>query len=75
MARWVGDRWFALAENSILLVIATLCWALFQPSLETAQTFGFGWIAQIWVRNLVLMTVVAGGCTSGFTATSGKATG
>lgn len=61
MARWIADRWFGIAENSILVLLAVVCWAFFQPPLEEAQTFQAGWIAQIWVRNLVLMTVVAGG--------------
>ncbi len=61
MARWVGDRWFALAENAILAVLATLCWAFLQPSLETTATLAPGWIAGIWLRNMVLMIVVAGG--------------
>ena len=61
MVRWVADRWFALAENSILVVLAVACWAFFQPPLEDARQFAVGWIAQIWVRNLVLMVVVAGG--------------
>lgn len=58
---WVAARWFALAENSILTGLAILCWALVQPSAEEAKTLAPGWIAEIWLRNLVLMTVVAGG--------------
>ena len=61
MLRWVADRWFALAENAILTVLAVICWAFFQPSLEEARTLEAGWIAAIWLRNLVLMVIVAGG--------------
>jgi sterol desaturase/sphingolipid hydroxylase (fatty acid hydroxylase superfamily) len=61
MSRWIADRWLTLAENSILVVLATVCWLWFQPPLEQAKTLAFGWIAQIYIRNLVLMTVVAGG--------------
>jgi len=61
MLRWVAVRWFAFAENSILVVLAILCWAFFQPSMETAQTLEFGWIGQIWLRNITLMIIVAGG--------------
>jgi len=59
--RWVADRWFAIAENSLLVVLATLCWFFFQPSMDEARTLAPGWIGQIWLRNLVLMTAVAGG--------------
>lgn len=59
--RWLADRWLALAENSILVVVATISWLWFQPPPEVTKTLSFGWIAQIYMRNLVLMTVVAGG--------------
>ncbi len=61
MLRWVGERWFAIAENSILVGLALLCWAYFQPPLEQAKTFEMGWIGQIYLRNFVLITIVAGG--------------
>ncbi|MEM1163235.1 MAG: sterol desaturase family protein, partial [Pseudomonadota bacterium] len=37
------------------------CWLWFQPPLEEMATLAPGWIAQIWLRNLILMTIVAGG--------------
>ena len=61
MVKWVADRWLALAENSIILIIATTCWIWFQPSVKDAQSLNIGWIAEIWLRNLFLMIVVAGG--------------
>lgn len=61
MARWLADRWLRPAENVILLGLAALCWAWFQPPLERMAQLEWGWIAQIWLRNLVLMTLVAGG--------------
>jgi len=61
MLAWVSERWFSLAENSILALVALACWIWFQPALEEAQEFAFGWIAQIYVRNLLLLLVVAGG--------------
>lgn len=61
MARWLWNSWFLITERLILVGIAfvTLIWT--QPSLEVTQSLAPGWIAQIWVRNMVLMTVVAGG--------------
>ena len=58
---WVRDRWFSLAENVVLVGVATLCWMFFSPALEEARTLSPGWIAQIWARNLILMVLVAGG--------------
>ncbi|MEP1209423.1 MAG: sterol desaturase family protein [Rhizobiaceae bacterium] len=61
MVRWVADRWFALAENSILVVVASISWFWFQPSLETAATLSIDWIALLYVRNFLLLLAVAGG--------------
>ena len=61
MLRWVADRWFAFAENSLLVLITTACWLWLQPSLETAQTLDIGWISLIFARNFALITIVAGG--------------
>ncbi|MEO0746767.1 MAG: sterol desaturase family protein [Pseudomonadota bacterium] len=61
MVEWIAVRWFQMAENSILTVIALICWALLQPSLETTKTLSFDWIAAIWLRNMGLMILVAGG--------------
>jgi hypothetical protein len=61
IAKWVGARWFRLAENSILVLIAVLCWSYWQPSLAETRSLAPGWIAEIYVRNLLLMILVAGG--------------
>ena len=61
MVTWIAARWFRMAENSILTVIALICWAWLQPSLETTKTLSFDWIAAIWLRNMGLMILVAGG--------------
>ena len=31
-----------------------------QPSLETTKTLDFDWIISTWLRNMILMTLVAG---------------
>ena len=61
MVEWIAVRWFQMAENSILTVIALICWAWLQPSLETTKTLPFDWIAAIWLRNMGLLILVAGG--------------
>ena len=60
-AKWVAQRWFTLAENSLLIILATVCWFFFQPSLEEAKVLSWGWVGQIYLRNMILMIVVAGG--------------
>jgi len=61
MAAWIAARWLRVAENSILTLLALTCWMWLQPSLETTKTLAFDWIALIWLRNMALMTLVAGG--------------
>jgi hypothetical protein len=61
MVTWVADRWFAVAENSILVLISLGCWMWLQPSMEEAKTLSIGWIAEIYIRNLILLFGVAGG--------------
>src|SRR5210317_1994557 len=60
MVGWLAARWINIAENSILVVVAFVCWRWFQPSLQEARTFAPGWIAEIYLRNLILLLMVAG---------------
>lgn len=59
--RWIRDSWFLISEKLIIVGIAfaTLIWT--QPSLEVTRNLEPGWIAGIWLRNIILMTAVAGG--------------
>ena len=59
--RWFWDSWFLISEKLIIVAIAWISWTYFQPSLEVAQTLAPGWIAQMWLRNMVLIGAVAGG--------------
>ena len=61
IANWIKNRWFVFGENLILVGLATLTWFYFQPALEDAKTIEFGWIAWMFVRNFILISIVAGG--------------
>ncbi|MYA87773.1 MAG: sterol desaturase family protein, partial [Boseongicola sp. SB0662_bin_57] len=61
MLGWVVARWFRLAENSILTALALICWLWLQPSLEVTESLSWDWIGALLLRNLALMTIVAGG--------------
>ncbi|MEM7216459.1 MAG: sterol desaturase family protein [Pseudomonadota bacterium] len=61
IGRWFAGSWFTIGENIILAGLAFICWAWFQPSLETTKSLEAGWILQIYIRNIILMFLVAGG--------------
>ena len=58
---WFWRSWFPISEKLIIVGTAWISWVYFQPPLELAQEFSFGWVSQMWLRNLVLILLVAGG--------------
>lgn len=61
MLAWVWNSWFLISEKLIIVAIAYVSFYWFQPPLEETKTLAFSWIAEMYVRNLILMTAVAGG--------------
>jgi len=61
MLKWVWDAWFLVTERLIIVGIAFISITWFQPPLVETQTLAVGWIAQMYLRNLILMSAVAGG--------------
>ncbi|UWQ92230.1 sterol desaturase family protein [Rhodobacteraceae bacterium M382] len=59
--KWIAQYWLALSSVTIELALAWGVYAWFQPEWTQMQTLSPGWIAQIWLRNIVLLTLVAGG--------------
>lgn len=59
--KWIAGSWFTISENIILLALACLIWFYASPSLETTKTLEAGWIGFIYIRNIILMCLVAGG--------------
>ncbi|MDH3666809.1 MAG: sterol desaturase family protein [Paracoccaceae bacterium] len=59
--RWLAGYWLAISMTALEFFLAWAVWTWLQPAPGTMATFGLGWIGQIWLRNLVLMTLVAGG--------------
>lgn len=60
IAGWFWNSWFLISEKLIIVGIAFACYLWFQPSLEQMKTIEFGWIAQMYVRNMVLALLVGG---------------
>lgn len=61
LVTWFGQNWVTLSERVMMLILAIVLWAVAYPSLETARTWAFGWVFQIWAVNFLMMLAVAGG--------------
>jgi len=61
IAKWFAARWFVFGENLILVALSSLTWFYFHPSLEQTATLKLDWILMIFVRNIILISIVAGG--------------
>ncbi|MEQ8666993.1 MAG: sterol desaturase family protein [Rhodospirillales bacterium] len=53
--------WLPDAPRFWFLVAAIVIWTWFTPDLERAVTFQFDWMFEIWLRDFILVLVVAGG--------------
>ena len=60
IARWFWNSWFLITEKLIIVGIAFASFYWFQPPLEESRTFAFGWIAQMYARNLLLALIIGG---------------
>ena len=60
MINWLISQWVPLSENLILLFLVLISWGWLQPSLEDTRIIQVEWVMKIWLRNLALMTLVAG---------------
>ena len=61
LSRWFVRNWLMLSERVMMVLLAVACWLWLYPSLETARTLAFDWIAQVWLVNMGLMIASAGG--------------
>ena len=58
--RWFAKSWFALSMTIATLCTALVVWMFLQPPLEQSVSFEFDWIAQMYLRNLGIMILIAG---------------
>lgn len=56
-----GNPGYLFPWNVIFAAIAIVTWLYTQPELARMAEFEIGWIAHIFVRNLVLMVLFYGG--------------
>lgn len=59
--RWFAANWLPVTEFTIYALMAWATWVWLQPGLEEMRTLEWGWILQVWARNIILMTLFAQG--------------
>ena len=61
LIKWYILSWITPSVKLLIVSISIISWLYFHPSLEQTKTLGLDWIAPLFLRNLILMIVVAGG--------------
>lgn len=59
--RWITRYGLAISSVTLELAAAFAVYRWFQPDWTTMQSLAPGWVFAIWARNMVLLTLVAGG--------------
>ena len=59
--KWLYRSWLPLTERMIFFCLAFLSWHYLTPHLADGQGFAWQWISLVWLKNITLMTVLAGG--------------
>ena len=58
--KWLASYWLHISSIIIEVLLAIFIFYLFHPSAEEMKNFSFSWISQLWIRNCILITLVAG---------------
>lgn len=56
-----GNGGMLWPKHVFFMALAVVSWLFFTPDLSRTATFAPGWIAEIYLRNVVLLLLVAGG--------------
>lgn len=59
--KWLASYWLAISTTVVECVIAITVYYYFLPDWAVMKTLSAGWIAQVYLRNLFLILLVAGG--------------
>ncbi|MDG1431238.1 MAG: sterol desaturase family protein, partial [Paracoccaceae bacterium] len=59
--KWFANNWLPVTELTVYALMAWATWAWLVPPLEQMQTLEWGWVLQLWARNMVAMIVFAQG--------------
>ncbi len=59
-AKWLVNSWLKFSGYLLCVLLAAIAYFAFHPSQAAMTSLSLGWIAQIWLRNLVIVFSVAG---------------
>jgi len=59
--KWISTYWLAISSVVVEFLFAWAVFALLQPDTESMKELAWGWVGQVWLRNLALIFIVAGG--------------
>lgn len=54
-------RWVTVTRNMLFLVMAVCVYHFFLPDMAQMSTLSLQWIVMVFVRNALLITLIAGG--------------
>ena len=58
--RWYFDSWFFLTVHGAIVALAFVAYLWFSPTLETVLVMSPAWMLGVWIRNAVIVCLVAG---------------
>ena len=58
--RWYSAYWLAISTTTFTIVLAVLFYFWMLPDLAQMQSFAPGWMARVWLANLIPHCAVAG---------------
>ncbi|WP_192258157.1 sterol desaturase family protein [Mesorhizobium caraganae] len=57
----IWNSWLPISDRLIVVGVSFLTWYYLSPTLETARTFSLDWVAAVYLRNLAMIVILAGG--------------
>jgi sterol desaturase/sphingolipid hydroxylase (fatty acid hydroxylase superfamily) len=59
--RWLARSWLTLSPITLWLALSVVIWVFLHPEVERMARFEGDWIAELYLRNALLMIATAGG--------------
>ena len=59
--RWFAKAWFSVSQHLTFVLLAVFIWLFLTPNLQVMKEVNIDWLAQLYLRNLLIYLIVAGG--------------